>query len=83
MEQGATGRTWGRPVLALLGVGWIGIGFWSVKDGEMWHAAACVALGLLWLASFTWPGSRLDRLLSTPLVGKRKKPEEVSAPDRG
>ncbi|MDR7253993.1 hypothetical protein J2X46_002983 [Nocardioides sp. BE266] len=76
-------RKRGRPIIAVLGVGWIGIGFWSVKDDQMWHAAACVSLGLLWLACFVWPGSRLDRFMSTPLFGRKKRREEVSAPGRG
>ena len=75
MTEPAAEGTRGRPVGALIGVAWVGLGFWSIKDERMWHGAFGVALGLLFLATYLWPGSRIDRFLSAPLV-RRKRPAD-------
>ena len=41
----------------IVGLLWIGLGFSSVEDGQMWHAAAGVSFGLLLGATYLWPRS--------------------------
>jgi hypothetical protein len=68
-------RTRGRPVVALIAAGYLAVGFWSIEAGQTWLGIAGVALGLLQLTAYLWPGSRADRFLSAPLV-RRKRPTD-------
>jgi hypothetical protein len=73
MTESGDARTRGRPLGAFLAVGWVAIGFMSVEDGRMWHAAACVALGLLWGVSYMWPRSVVAKLADGPNL-RRNRP---------
>jgi hypothetical protein len=83
MTDPGSARTRGRPVVAVLAVGWVALGFWSIEDGRMWHGAAGVALGTLTMISYLWPDSALSRWMDRPVVRRRRPAAEVSAPDRG
>ena len=65
----------GPRLVAVLAVLWIGMGFESVEDGRMWHAAAHVSLGLLLGATYFWPGSAPARFVDRPIV-RRKRPAD-------
>jgi hypothetical protein len=67
----------------VLAVAWVALGFWAVKDDEMWRGAAAVALGALWGSMYWWPDSVVTRLMEKPMFKRRKHSDEVSAPDRG
>ena len=72
----------GRPVDAAIGLAWVGLGFWSMEGGRMWHGAAGVTLGALTTMSYLWPDSALSRWMDRPVV-RRRPATEVSARDRG
>lgn len=74
-EPGQRRRTWTWILAAV----WLALGFWSIETGDMWLALAQVALAA-WLASTAiWP--RVDAW-DRSLTFRRKRPSEVSAPDR-
>lgn len=70
----------GRPVVALIAVGWVALGFWAIEDGAMWRGAAEVLLGALMGSTYLWPESRLARVLDKPAFSRRKQPEHVDPP---
>lgn len=65
----------GRPVVALVALGWVGLGFWAIEGGEMWRGAAAVLLGVLMGATYLWPRSRFARFAETPIY-RRKRPAD-------
>ena len=73
-ESGDTSKR-GRPSSAVLGVLWLGLGFWNVETGDLGVAAGFVVLGLLMGSTYVWPGSALGRFLSTPII-RRKQPAD-------
>ena len=73
-ESGDT-KERGRPLLAVLAAAWVGIGFQSVENGRMWHAAACVALGVAWGVAYLWPRSAVARFVGDPMF-RRKRPAD-------
>ena len=73
-ESGDT-KERGRPVFAVLAVGWVGLGFWSIEDGETWLAAGQVGLGLVTGATYLWPSSAFSRFVDAP-VFRRKRPAD-------
>ena len=76
-------RPRGRPVVALIAVGWVALGFMSIEDGRMWHGAAGVALGALCLLTYLWPDSALSRWMDGPILRRKQRAEELSARGRG
>lgn len=83
MTGSESARTRGRPIIAVLAVLWVGLGFWAIEDGDMWRGAAGVALGALWAWSYLRPDSRFTTFVEKPIVSRRKRAEQVGTPDRG
>lgn len=73
MRESGDTRKRGTTSSAVIGVLWVGLGFWYVEGGEMGPAAGFVILGLLMGSTYVWPDSALDRFLSAPLW-RRKRP---------
>jgi hypothetical protein len=76
-------RTRGRPIVAVIAVVWVGLGFWAVEDGDMWRGATGVALGVLWAWSYLQPESRVARFMERPIFRRRTDSEQVGTPERG
>ncbi|MBS2939521.1 hypothetical protein KDN32_17400 [Nocardioides sp. J2M5] len=75
--------TRGRPLVAVLAVLWVGLGFSAIDDGDMWRGAAGVALGAMTAATYLWPDSRFTTYMEKPLFRRKKHAEQVGTPDRG
>lgn len=73
-ESGGTERR-GRPIVAVLAVVWVGLGFWAVEDGDMWRAAATILFGALLGATYLWPTSAFTRFVDAPVL-RRKRPAD-------
>ena len=75
MSESGDSTKRGPRLVAVLAVLWIGLGFSSVEDGQMWHAAAGVSFGLLLGATYLWPRSAPARFLDRPII-RRKRPAD-------
>lgn len=73
----------GRPIQAVLAIVWVGLGFVAIEDGDMWRAAAAVAVGALTGAMYWWPESVVAQVMGKPLVRRRKGSDRVSSPGSG
>jgi hypothetical protein len=49
----------------------------------MWRGAATVALAALWASIYWWPDSVISRFLTKPVIKRKRRSEELSAPGRG
>lgn len=59
-----------RPVEALLGLGFLLLGLWSVVDGSTWLGVGLLVLGGLWLAAASSDAAR--RALLGPVARLRR-----------
>lgn len=83
MTGSESASTRGRPVIAIIAVGWAALGFWSIDGGDRWRGAAFLALAALTTATYLWPDSRFTTFVEKPIVTRRKRAEQVGTPDRG
>ncbi len=73
-ESGATRRR-GRPIDAVIGLAWVGLGLWYLEGGSKGFAAAFVVLGLLHGSTYLWPHALADRFPTAPVL-RRKRPTD-------
>lgn len=83
MTGSESAGTRGRPIIAVIALLWVGLGFWAIEDGDMWRGAAGVALGALWAWSYLRPDSTVTRFMDKPIFRRKQHAEPVGTGDRG
>ena len=76
-RPGSTTRRWGWVVA----VGWTLLGLWTLASGATLLGAGQLVLGAVALLALDSP--RVDRLVHGPVLRRRERPDQVSAPGRG